>query len=52
MHVKTHLRNEKYFVFRAVFLQLNILYILPVIVLIFGNHFPFCFLKSRGLLVY
>lgn len=38
--------------FRAVFLQLNILYILPVIVLIFGNHFPFCLLKSRGLLVY
>ena len=38
--------------FRAVFLQLNILYILPVIVLIFDNHFPFCFLKSRGLLVY
>lgn len=38
--------------FRAVFLQLNILHILPVIALIFGNHFPFCFLKSRGLLVY
>ena len=38
--------------FRAVFLQLNILHILPAIVLIFGNHFPFCFLKSRRLLVY